>query len=93
MAIKRTMSSEEVVQAFASRVIDEETFLWKDGMADWLPLKEVPELWDSCGVSGGVQTSGTDPSGCPYLSRVELWRRLRRFHRQRRVRHDGAGSF
>ncbi len=62
---QRTMSSEEVVQAFASRVIDEETFLWKDGMADWLPLKEVPELWDLCGVSGGVQTSGPTQVGAP----------------------------
>src|SRR3954471_5927767 len=34
----RTMSTEEIVAAYASGVITADAFVWKDGMADWVPL-------------------------------------------------------
>ncbi|MCU0317013.1 MAG: GYF domain-containing protein [Fimbriimonadaceae bacterium] len=33
-------------------VIDEETFVWRAGMSDWLPAKLIPDLKGSFGVSG-----------------------------------------
>ena len=36
----RTMSTEEIVAAYAAGVINAEAFVWKDGMADWVPLLE-----------------------------------------------------
>lgn len=36
----RTMSTEEIVAAYSSGVINSEAFIWKDGMADWVPLLE-----------------------------------------------------
>ena len=34
----RTMSTEEIVAAYASGVVTADAFIWKDGMADWVPL-------------------------------------------------------
>ncbi|MEI9949708.1 MAG: zinc-ribbon domain-containing protein [Pseudomonadota bacterium] len=34
----RTMSTEEIVAAYASGVVTADAFVWKDGMADWVPL-------------------------------------------------------
>lgn len=34
----RTMSTEEIVAAYASGVITADAFVWKDGMGDWVPL-------------------------------------------------------
>src|SRR5262249_35018093 len=41
---QRTMPSQEVAQAYASKTVTDETYVWKDGMADWQPLAEVAEL-------------------------------------------------
>src|ERR1700760_866307 len=38
---QRTMTDAEIVAAFQSGVIGTETFCWKDGMNDWLPLREI----------------------------------------------------
>ncbi|MEI9938180.1 MAG: zinc-ribbon domain-containing protein [Pseudomonadota bacterium] len=34
----RTMSTEEIVAAYATGVVTSDAFIWKDGMADWVPL-------------------------------------------------------
>src|SRR6187402_463790 len=36
----RTMSAEEIVQGYAEGVVTADAFVWKDGMADWVPLLE-----------------------------------------------------
>ena len=36
---QRTMTDAEVVSAFQTGLIGDETFCWKDGMSDWLPLR------------------------------------------------------
>jgi len=46
---QRTMSFDEIVAAFKSGVVTDETYCWKDGMADWLPIREVPELYSAAG--------------------------------------------
>ena len=45
---QRTMVSAEIVGAFQSGVVNDETFCWKDGMSDWLPLRDIPELYAQC---------------------------------------------
>jgi predicted Zn finger-like uncharacterized protein len=45
---QRTMTDDEVVAAFRSGTIDAETYLWKDGMPDWVPLREATELFRAC---------------------------------------------
>ena len=41
---QRTASIAEVVDLFASGVINAETPAWKDGMADWLPIGQIDAL-------------------------------------------------
>jgi predicted Zn finger-like uncharacterized protein len=42
---QRTMTQDEIVGAYRSGIVTDDTYLWKDGMADWLPVREVPELY------------------------------------------------
>lgn len=41
---QRTMTTSQVAQGYASGTITVDTYLWRDGMADWLPLSGIPEL-------------------------------------------------
>ena len=45
---QRTMTDDEVVSAYRSGTIDLETYCWKDGMDDWLPLREIELLRAAC---------------------------------------------
>ncbi|MCB9590338.1 MAG: zinc-ribbon domain-containing protein [Polyangiaceae bacterium] len=51
------MNTDEVVQAFAQGNIDEETFIWKEGMDDWLTPFEVP------GIAAALRKAGQRPKG------------------------------
>jgi predicted Zn finger-like uncharacterized protein len=48
---QRTMTDDEIVSAFHSGVVNDETFCWRDGMADWLPLREIEQLSEACGAT------------------------------------------
>ncbi len=52
---QRTMTTAEIIDAFRGGVVNDETYCWKDGMADWLPLREVPEL--ASALQNGPQPS------------------------------------
>jgi predicted Zn finger-like uncharacterized protein len=42
---QRTMTAPEIVAEYRSGVVNDETYCWKDGMADWLPLREIEQLY------------------------------------------------
>lgn len=48
---QRTMTIEELVAEYKAGVVNDETYCWKDGMADWLPLREVEQI--ASAVKGG----------------------------------------
>jgi predicted Zn finger-like uncharacterized protein len=58
---QRTMTEAEIVAAFQSGVVGNETFCWKDGMGDWLPLREIDTLFDACSATRAIP-SGDDGS-------------------------------
>src|SRR6188768_667530 len=67
----RTMSTEEIVAAYASGVINAEAFIWKDGMADWVPLldSELAPLLASASASASAKVAGGGArGGMPVLS-------------------------
>jgi predicted Zn finger-like uncharacterized protein len=41
---QRTMTTAELADAFRAGVVTDETYCWKDGMGDWLPLREIDGL-------------------------------------------------
>jgi predicted Zn finger-like uncharacterized protein len=48
---QRTMNAAQIVAEFARGLVTKDTYVWKDGMADWLPLSDVPELMAMCSVA------------------------------------------
>jgi len=45
---QRTMTDQEVADAYHAGAVTDETFCWKDGMNDWLPLREIEPLYVAC---------------------------------------------
>ena len=71
----RTMSGDEIVQAYAAGVVTADAFVWKDGMADWVPLLDselapllgapraaAPPATKSAPLAAG-QPAGAGPAG------------------------------
>jgi predicted Zn finger-like uncharacterized protein len=54
---QRTMTEGEIVAAFQAGVIGTETFCWKDGMGDWLPLREIDALYDACNATRAIPSA------------------------------------
>jgi predicted Zn finger-like uncharacterized protein len=50
---QRTLSTAEIVAQFKAGVVNDETYCWRDGMGDWLPLREIDVLVGACGLGGG----------------------------------------
>lgn len=42
---QRTMTVAEIGAEYRNGVVNDETFCWKDGMADWLPLREIEPIY------------------------------------------------
>jgi predicted Zn finger-like uncharacterized protein len=59
---QRTMTIDEIVATYRTGVVNDETYCWKDGMGDWLPLREIAEL--ASAVAGGASAP---PAGMPAL--------------------------
>jgi predicted Zn finger-like uncharacterized protein len=61
------MTADEVRARFAAGDVDEESFIWKDGMGDWEPLTEIPEFADLAGseektvANAGIASVGGSP--------------------------------
>ena len=53
------LPASELVVAYAEGRIDDATFCWKDGMADWLPLGEIAEI---AGLIAAVRGSNRELS-------------------------------
>jgi predicted Zn finger-like uncharacterized protein len=54
---QRTMTDADVVAAFQAGVIGVETFCWRDGMSDWLPLREIGTLFEACNATRMVPSA------------------------------------
>lgn len=57
---QRTLTQAEIVAEYKSGVVNDETFCWKDGMNDWLPIREVEGLYTACtqGPGPALHTAG-----------------------------------
>lgn len=59
---QRTMTSVELIDAYKSGVVTDETFCWKDGMSDWLPLREIEVLHAMCAAGHHPSIAPDAPS-------------------------------
>ena len=60
---QKDMTLSEIVAAYKSGVVDNDTFVWADGQADWLPLNQVPSIVNALGGSDAVDHAGPRPIG------------------------------
>lgn len=51
---QRTLTGPEIVAAYQAGIVQDETLCWKDGMSDWLPLREIDLLYDACGATNAL---------------------------------------
>lgn len=53
---QRTMTLAEIANEYRAGVVNDETYCWKDGMADWLPLREIEQIYAQVklGAGGGA---------------------------------------
>jgi predicted Zn finger-like uncharacterized protein len=68
---QRTMTIPEMIAAYNEGVIDAETYVWAEGMDDWLPLKDVDAIVDALhdaasGGGGGDLGATVAMSDSPY---------------------------
>jgi predicted Zn finger-like uncharacterized protein len=48
---QRTMTTGQIIAEFSTGALSDETYCWRDGMGDWLPLREIGELAAACGLT------------------------------------------
>jgi predicted Zn finger-like uncharacterized protein len=54
---QRTLTEQEIVQAYQAGVVTDETFCWRDGMEDWLPLREIAQLSGAVGAASAAMAA------------------------------------
>ena len=48
---QRNMTTGQIIAEFSTGALSDETYCWRDGMDDWLPLREMGELAAACGLT------------------------------------------
>jgi predicted Zn finger-like uncharacterized protein len=61
---QRTLTTADIVAQFKAGVVNDETYCWKDGMGDWLPLREIEQLAGACGL-GADAPAASAPYAAP----------------------------
>jgi predicted Zn finger-like uncharacterized protein len=64
---QRTMTDAEVASAYHQGVVTDETYCWRDGMADWLPLREIDALYEACSSASAPSELERPPGVGPAL--------------------------
>jgi predicted Zn finger-like uncharacterized protein len=49
---QRTMTTAQILVEYQRGVLNDDSYIWKDGMADWLPLSSVPEVMSLVAAAG-----------------------------------------
>ena len=52
---QRTLTIGEIVQLYKAGIIAEDSYCWRDGMGDWLPLKEIDILHGACTARSTIE--------------------------------------
>ncbi len=64
---QRTMTDGEIAAAYQSGTVGDDTYCWRDGMGDWLPLKEIDHLVDVCSAT---RAAASDPPDAENATRM-----------------------
>ena len=64
------VSELEIRNLASSGEINMDTIIWREGMDDWIPMKDVPEFQPSEGNISNTQSPQTNPGQAPYAGVV-----------------------
>lgn len=67
---QRTMTIGDVVSAYNSSVINAETYVWTDGMGDWLPLGQVDVIVAALNSEAPAAAPAPEPEPAPRAAAV-----------------------
>lgn len=67
---QRTMPLADLIAAYNAGTVTSETFVWAEGMADWKPLGEVPEVVDALHSAAGSAPppAAPQPAAMPFAA-------------------------
>jgi predicted Zn finger-like uncharacterized protein len=65
---QRPMTEAQIADAYHAGVVNDETFCWKDGLSDWLPVREIEALHSAC--------TATRVQGPPAMSQDDVVTRI-----------------
>lgn len=57
---QRTMTLAQIVAAYHEEIVDADSYIWAEGMEDWLPLKDVDPIVDA--LYEAEAAGGSDPA-------------------------------
>lgn len=57
---QRTLTIAEIAAEYYAGVITDETYCWKEGMADWLPLREIEQIYGALQLGGAASRGAED---------------------------------
>jgi predicted Zn finger-like uncharacterized protein len=62
---QRSVGASDIANMLASGEVNSESYAWRDGMTDWLPLSQVPELASIFSATAAPESSAAydDPAG------------------------------
>lgn len=58
---QRTMTADDIVQAYRRGQLTADTYVWTEGMADWQPVGSVPELAEALNASAPPAAAAAAP--------------------------------
>lgn len=59
---ERSMTAAQIADEYARGTINHETYVWKDGMSDWLMLSTVPELMQAIAAQAPAPAQAAAPA-------------------------------
>ena len=52
---QRTLTVGEIVQLYKAGIVVDDSYCWRDGMGDWLPLNEIEQLHQACTARSTIE--------------------------------------
>jgi predicted Zn finger-like uncharacterized protein len=67
---QRTMTADDIVQAYRRGQLTADTYVWTEGMADWQPVGSVPELAEALTAAAPAPAAAAPAAAAPRAART-----------------------
>ena len=70
---QRTLTSPQLVLEYQRGVVNDDTYVWKDGMSDWSPISNVPELTTLISMAARARAPAPQPAAGEPAIALRAW--------------------